>query len=95
MLPRPADSNKKLGENESYLQSLRCLDESVEVKIELSTDKEIQVDPLSEFRAPSIETKMHSFIWILNLPKLTKHNIDEYTKWVDSIVRADLADAVN
>ena len=36
---------------------------------------------------------IHSFIWILNLPKLTKHNIDEYTKLVDSTVRADLPDA--
>ena len=31
----------------------------------------------------------------MNSPKLTKHNIDEYTKWVDSIVRADLPDAIN
>ena len=38
---------------------------------------------------------MHSFIWILNAPKLTKFNIDEYTKWVDSIVRSDLRDSVN
>ena len=31
--------------------------------------------------------QIHSFIWILNAPKLTKLNIDEYTKWVDGIVR--------
>ena len=28
---------------------------------------------------------IHSFIWILNAPKLTKFNIDEFIKWVDSI----------
>ena len=38
---------------------------------------------------------IHSFIWILNAPKLTKFNIDEYTKWIDSIVRSDLPDSVN
>ena len=37
---------------------------------------------------------IHSFIWILNTPKLTK-NIDEYTKWADSIVRSNLSDSVN
>ena len=38
---------------------------------------------------------IHSFIWILNAPKLTKFNIDEFIKWVDSIVRSDLPDSVN
>ena len=38
---------------------------------------------------------MHYFIWTLNSPKLTKHNIDEYTKWIDSIVSADLPDEIN
>ena len=38
---------------------------------------------------------IHSFIWILNAPKLTKFNIDEYTKWIDSIVRSDPPDSVN
>ena len=33
---------------------------------------------------------MHSFIWILTAPKLTKFSIDECTKWFDSIVRSDL-----
>ena len=33
--------NDNLGENEIYPQLLRCLDEIIEVKIELSTDKEI------------------------------------------------------
>ena len=37
---------------------------------------------------------IHSFIWILNTPKLTK-NIDEYTKWADSIVRSNLSHSVN
>ena len=38
---------------------------------------------------------MHSFIWILNTPKLTAFSIDESTKWVDSIVRSDLPNSVN
>ena len=37
---------------------------------------------------------IHSFIWILNASKLTKFNMDEYMKWVDSIVRSDLSDSV-
>ena len=35
---------------------------------------------------------VHSFIWILNLPKLTKSNIEEYTHWVDSIIHTELPD---
>ena len=35
---------------------------------------------------------IHSFIWILNAPKLTKVNIDDYRKWVDSVIRSDLPD---
>ena len=38
---------------------------------------------------------MHSFIWILNAPKLTTFSIDESTKWVDNIVRSDLPDSVS
>ena len=38
---------------------------------------------------------IQSFIWILNAPKLTKFNVDKYTKWVDSIVKLDLPDSVN
>ena len=38
---------------------------------------------------------IHSFIWILNAPKLTKFNIDEYAKSDDSIVRSDLPDSMN
>ena len=30
-------------------------------------------------------THIYSFIWILTGPKLTKFNVSEYTKWVDSI----------
>ena len=30
---------------------------------------------------------VHSFIWILNTPKLTKSNIEEYTSWIDIIIR--------
>ena len=35
---------------------------------------------------------IHYFIWILNAPKLTKVNIDDYKKWVDSFIRSDLPD---
>ena len=35
---------------------------------------------------------IHSSIWILNAPKLTKVNIDDYRKWVDSVIRSDLPD---
>ena len=37
---------------------------------------------------------IYSFIWVLNAPKLTKFNKDEYTKWVDSAVRSCLPDSV-
>ena len=33
-----------------------------------------------------------SFIWILNSPKLTQSNTEEYTSWVDNIIRTDLPD---
>ena len=35
---------------------------------------------------------VHSFIWILNAPKLSKFNIEEYTNWVDMIIHTDLPD---
>ena len=35
---------------------------------------------------------IHYFIWILNAPKLTKVTIDDYRKWVDSVIRSDLPD---
>ena len=38
--------NEKLEENEIYSQLLRCLDQPIEVKKELSTDEEMQGDPL-------------------------------------------------
>ena len=38
---------------------------------------------------------IYSFIWILNAPKLTKVNIDDYIKWVDSVIRSDLPDPNN
>ena len=34
---------------------------------------------------------IHSFIWILNAPKLAKVNIDDYRKWADSVIRSDLS----
>ena len=33
---------------------------------------------------------IRSFIWVLNAPKLTKVNIDDYRKWADSVIRSDL-----
>ena len=35
---------------------------------------------------------IHSFIWILSVPKLAKVNIniDDYKKWVDSVIRSHL-----
>ena len=36
---------------------------------------------------------IYSFIWILNAPKLTLENIQEYTSWVDGIIRTNLPDA--
>ena len=50
--------NDKLEENYIHLQLPRCLDEPVEVKIDLSPDKEIQENPLSEFRPPSVKKKI-------------------------------------
>ena len=36
---------------------------------------------------------IHSFIWILNAPKLILENIQEYTPWVDGIISAYLSGA--
>ena len=33
---------------------------------------------------------IHSFIWTVNVPKLSSENIDEYTAWLDSLIKADL-----
>ena len=52
--------NEKLEESEIYLQLLRFLVEPVEVEVELSTNEEIYEDPLSKFRAPSVETTIIS-----------------------------------
>ena len=38
---------------------------------------------------------IHSFIWILNGPKLSKETKDEYIQWVDSIIRTDIANSVS
>ena len=54
--------NEKLEENEIFSQLLTCLDKPTDVKIELSTGEEIKEDPLSEFRAPSVETRIISEI---------------------------------
>lgn len=35
---------------------------------------------------------IHSFIWIMNAPKLSFENIYGYKLWVDSLVKADLPD---
>ena len=33
---------------------------------------------------------INSFIWIVNAPKLSSENIDEYTAWLDGLIKADL-----
>ena len=33
---------------------------------------------------------IQSFIWIVNAPKLSSENIDEYTVWLDGLIKADL-----
>ena len=38
---------------------------------------------------------IHSFIWILNAPKLSKETKDEYIQWVDSIIRTDMPNSVS
>ena len=38
---------------------------------------------------------VQSLIWILNAPKLTKVNINDYSKWVDTVIRSDLPDPNN
>ena len=38
---------------------------------------------------------IHSSIWILNAPKLTKVNINDYRKWVDSVIRSEIPDRNN
>ena len=37
---------------------------------------------------------IHSFIWILNAPKLNIESKQEYIQWVDSIIHADMPDPV-
>ena len=34
--------------------------------------------------------RIHSFVWILNAPNLTKESKQEYIQWVDSIIRTDM-----
>ena len=38
---------------------------------------------------------IHSFIWILNAPKLSKETKDEYIQCVDSIIRTDIPNSVS
>ena len=38
---------------------------------------------------------IHSFIWILNAPKLSKETKDEYIQWFDSIIRTDMPNSVS
>ena len=38
---------------------------------------------------------IHSLIWILNAPHLTKETKNGYIKWVDGIIRADLPSSNN
>ena len=38
---------------------------------------------------------IHSFIGILNAPKLSKETKDEYIQWIDSIIRTDMPNSVS
>ena len=38
---------------------------------------------------------IHSFIWILNAPKLRKESKQEYMQWANSIIRTDMPDPVS
>ena len=44
-----------------------------------------------EFQARGIP-HIHSFVRIINAPKLTKESKQEYIQWVDSIIRTDMPD---
>jgi len=37
---------------------------------------------------------IHAFIWINNPPQLTKESKEEYVKFIDNIIRADLPDKI-
>ena len=37
---------------------------------------------------------IHSFLWITNSPTLTTENKEEYAKFVDQVIRADLPDPI-
>ena len=52
--------NNMLREIEMFSQLLRCLDEPIEVKMELSTDKSMQEDPMYGVGAPSVE--LHPYV---------------------------------
>ena len=47
-----------------------------------------------EFQVRS-SSHIHSFIWILNAPKLTKESKQEYNQWVNSIIWTDMLDLVS
>ena len=38
---------------------------------------------------------IHSFIWILNAPRLTKETKNDYIKWMNGIIREDLPSSNN
>ena len=38
---------------------------------------------------------IHSFLWVLDAPKLTKETKDEYIRFVDQVIKADLPDPVH
>ena len=59
MLLRQPDKDKIYLNQLGQLQVFNSLN-SLEVEIELSSDEEIQKDPLSGFRAPSVETAITS-----------------------------------
>ena len=42
-----------------------------------------------------VSLHIHSFIWILNAPKLSKETKDQYVQWVDSTIRTDMPNSVS
>ena len=42
-----------------------------------------------------VSLHIHSFIWILNAPKLSKETKNGYIQWVDSIIRTNMPNSVS
>ena len=42
-----------------------------------------------------VSLHIHSFIWILNAPKLSKETKNGYIQWVDSIIRTNIPNSIS